>query len=95
MGRQAGLSDEEIARVREGADAAGWSPFEAAILRATDELHDGAALGDSTWQALRERYDDRQMLDLIFTIGQYHLIAMVLNGIRVDLDAGVEGLEYP
>ncbi|HMX28534.1 MAG TPA: carboxymuconolactone decarboxylase family protein, partial [Blastocatellia bacterium] len=39
IGRQAGLTDEEIARVKTGADAAGWSKSETALLRAVDELH--------------------------------------------------------
>ena len=38
----AGLAPEEIARVAEGPDAAGWSPLDGAMVRAVDEL-----LGDA------------------------------------------------
>src|SRR3954462_5078218 len=39
IGQTAGLTAEEIARVREGPDAPGWSPRRQALLRAADELH--------------------------------------------------------
>ncbi len=95
MGRQAGLDDAEIARLREEAKAPGWTPFEAALIAATDQLHQSSMIDDATWGALRERYDERQMLDLVFTVGQYHLIAMALNSLRVELDEGLQGLEKP
>ncbi|HEX4868666.1 MAG TPA: hypothetical protein VFV32_13735 [Acidimicrobiales bacterium] len=43
IARQVGLGDDEIARIAEGPDAAGWSPLEAALLRAPDELLTPAA----------------------------------------------------
>ena len=39
LGQRAGLSAEEIARVRSGPEAAGWSERQALLLRAADELH--------------------------------------------------------
>ncbi|MEY2460760.1 MAG: hypothetical protein QOG30_2590, partial [Acidimicrobiaceae bacterium] len=42
IGRAAGLSDEEIERLKAGPDAPGWDPFDAALVRAADELHDDA-----------------------------------------------------
>lgn len=47
-GREPGFTDEEISRVVESPDAAGWSRFEAAILRGVDELHDHAFITDAT-----------------------------------------------
>ncbi|HMZ22399.1 MAG TPA: carboxymuconolactone decarboxylase family protein, partial [Blastocatellia bacterium] len=79
IGRQAGLTDEEIARVKTGADAAGWSKSETALLRAVDELHAEAFISDATWQSLSARFSTQQLLDLIFTVGQYNLVAMALN----------------
>jgi alkylhydroperoxidase family enzyme len=91
IGRQCGLSDEEIHRVTEGPDAAGWSRFDATLLRAADELHGDAFLGDATWKALAERYDTKQMIDLIFVVGQYNLVSMALNSLGVQREEGVEG----
>lgn len=91
MGKKAGLDDEEIVRIKAGPDAAGWDPFDAALLRATDELHADAFIGDETWGILAERYDNRQMMDVVFAVGQYNMVSMLLNSLGVQLDEGVQG----
>src|SRR3954454_9357722 len=48
-----GLSRDDVERVRDGADAPGWSPRQVAILRAVDELHATRTLSDASWDALR------------------------------------------
>jgi 4-carboxymuconolactone decarboxylase len=93
IGKRAGLSDEEIDRVKEGPDAPGWSEFDATLLRAVDELRAQAFISDAVWNALAARYDTRQLLDLIFTVGQYNLVSMALNTLGVRLDEGVAGFE--
>ena len=92
IAREAGMSDEEIRRVAAGPTASGWSPFEAVLLRAVDELHADAFVSDATWQTLAQRYSTEQMMDLVFAVGQYNLVSMVLNSFGVQLDPGVEGL---
>jgi alkylhydroperoxidase family enzyme len=82
----AGLADDEIARIAEGPDAPGWAPLDAALLRAVDELVGGASIGDDTWAALTAELDDEQLLDLVFTVGAYDMLAMALGAVRVDLD---------
>ena len=91
IGRDAGISDEEIERGPSGPDARGWPPNEAAILRAVDELHDDAMITDSTWKVLSEHYSTEQLIDLVFTVGQYNLVSMALNTLGVQLDDGIEG----
>lgn len=91
ISRGIGISDEDISRVTRGPDAPGWDPFEATLLRAVDELHADAMIGDATWKALCERYDTRQLMDLVFTVGQYNLVSMALNTLGVQLDEGIEG----
>ncbi|MCH8813978.1 MAG: carboxymuconolactone decarboxylase family protein [Chloroflexi bacterium] len=92
IGRTAGLTDEEIDRVKEGPDAAGWASADADLLRAADELHNDSFISDATWNALSGRYDTQQMIDLIFVVGQYHTVSMALNSLGVQLDDGIEGL---
>lgn len=91
IGLSVGLTGEEIERIPEGASAEGWSDFERAILRAVDELDTEACLTDESWEALSAEYDTRQMLDLVFAVGQYRLVSMVLNTLGVPLDAGLDG----
>ncbi len=91
IGREAGLTDEEIQRIKAGPDAPGWSPFDAALLRAVDELREQALISDATWQKLSERYTTEQLLDLVFAVGQYNLVSMALNTLGVQLDEGIPG----
>jgi len=91
IGKQAGLNDDEIKRITEGPDAPGWNPFDATLLRAVDELYTDAFISDTTWKKLSERYDTHQLLDLIFTVGQYNAVSMALNTLGVPLDEGIQG----
>src|ERR1700704_1096631 len=52
IGKQAGLSDDDLMRIAEGPDAAGLDPFEATLLRAVDELHADTFISDPTWKGL-------------------------------------------
>ena len=91
IARQVGLSDEEIVRVTRGPDAPEWSGFDRALLLAVDELHADAYISDDTWAALDARYDTKQLMDVVFTVGEYNLVSMALKTFRVPLDDGVEG----
>ena len=88
IGRNAGLTEEEIERIKAGADAEGWSAGDAALLRATDELVEDHFIGDDTWAALARDagLDDRQRMDVVFTTGQYTQVSMMLNTFGVQLD---------
>jgi 4-carboxymuconolactone decarboxylase len=89
FGRRAGLTDQEIERVKLGPAAPSWDAFDATLCRAADELHRDGVVSDDTWRALAQRYDERQLLDLVFTVGQYNLVSWVLNSVGVELDEGV------
>ena len=86
LARDAGISDEEIARVADAPGAPGWSPLERAMLAAVDELLDEASIRDDTWAVLSSELDDRQLMDLVFTVGAYDVLAMALRSFRVLLD---------
>jgi len=86
IGHDAGLDDEEIARVAFGPDAPFWSDLEAALLRAADELvHDGE-ITDATWEVLSGQLDYQQLLDVIFTVGAYDTLTMMMRSVRLQLD---------
>ena len=91
IGRDAGLSDEEIRRVSQGADAPGWKAHEAVLIRAVDELYEDQIIEDETWNALGSHYNLEQIMDLVFAVGQYTLVSMALNTLGVELDPGIEG----
>ena len=37
----------------------------------------------------------QELLDIVFTVGQYHLVSMALNTFRVERDDGVTGVPFP
>ena len=88
IGLRSGLAAEEIARIKAGADAPGWSPADAALIRASDELHNDQFITDATWKALGEHFSDKQRMDVVFTAGQYTQVSMILNSFGVQLDEG-------
>jgi 4-carboxymuconolactone decarboxylase len=91
IGKNCGLTDAEIANIKTGADVVGWSSHDAMLIKSVDELRADAFISDDTWQGLKETYSDQQMMDLVFTVGQYNMVSMALNSFGVQLDPFIEG----
>jgi 4-carboxymuconolactone decarboxylase len=87
-----GIDRETIDRVARGPEAGDWSEAEAALLRAADELHSAAKISDDTWAVLADTYDERQLIEIAMTVGQYHMVAFALNSLGVEQDEGLEDL---
>ncbi|MGO9932151.1 MAG: carboxymuconolactone decarboxylase family protein [Steroidobacteraceae bacterium] len=90
IAKREGLSEEEIERVKRG-PLAGWDGRDAALLQAVDDLYEDSVVSDSTWAALAAQYSTAQMMDLVFTIGQYNLVSWALNSFGVPLDDFLPG----
>lgn len=86
IGKAVGMDDGDIERAKSGPAAKGWTAREAALLRAVDELHSDQFISDETWEQLRQHFDDRQVMDLVFTVGQYTLVWMALNSFGVQIE---------
>jgi AhpD family alkylhydroperoxidase len=84
IGRRVGLSAEDIARVRNGAE--GFAGRQAVLLRAVDELHDTRNISDETWAGLRAQLSDAELIELCMLVGHYEMLAMTLNALRVEVD---------
>ncbi len=82
----AGLDEDEVARIAEGPDAPGWPALDAAMVRAVDELIGDGAVSDATWMVLAGELDSQQLMDLVFTVGAYEVLAMALRSFDVELD---------
>jgi alkylhydroperoxidase family enzyme len=87
IAQRAGLSREQVQRVREGAAADGWSARQTLLLRAADELHADRAMSDDLWGALRPRLSDEELIELCMLVGHYEMLAMTLNTLRVQPEA--------
>ncbi len=91
IGKKVGLTDDDILRITEGPASPNLSEHDRLLMVAVDELHRDAVIGDKTWAALAEVYDTRQIMDLVFTVGQYNLVSMALNSFGVQLDENLQG----
>ena len=75
-----GLTEDDIERVRTGTAN---DPADALIVRAVDEMAESSTLSDDAWERLRGLLDERQVLDLIFTVGCYQVLAVAINTLRI------------
>jgi hypothetical protein len=83
LAKQAGLSEADIVAAQTGETD---DEFDRAVFAAVDELDEKSSLSDQTWTTLCQRLDERQRMDLIFTIGGYIALAMALNAFGVEPD---------
>jgi alkylhydroperoxidase family enzyme len=91
LARKVGISDEEIARVKRGPEAEGWTELEAAVLRAADELHSDACITDETWAVLAAHFDERQLIEVPMLVGQYHIVSFTLNTLGIQREPSLGG----
>ena len=90
-GLKIGLTDEDIAATKLGAASPHWNDYERMLMRLIDEMRDNYDIPDDLWAALSEHFNPRQLMDLIFTVGNYVMFSAVLNGMRVKPEAGDAG----
>ncbi len=95
LAQQLGVTNAEIEAIAVGADARSWSPVEADLLRAVDELFDDSRIGDATWARLSDHFDTRQLMELTFVVGSYLCLAFVFNSADLPLDPGLDPGNIP
>lgn len=88
IGLKSGLNAEEIERIKEGSGATGWSDKERALLAAADDLNRDHFISNPVWNELSSHYSERQCMDVVFTVGQYTQVSMILNTFGIQLDEG-------
>jgi 4-carboxymuconolactone decarboxylase len=73
----AGMTMEEIGAVRDGWNSPVWDgkDEDRAVLRAVDELIGNSCVSDETWAQLSRFFNRQQLMDLVFTVGNYVMVA--------------------
>ncbi len=81
-----GLTLEEIERVKGGGAAPGWSPEEALLLLAVDELLDRRGLSPESLETLSAYYSAQEIMDVMAIHGMYVILGCMINtwGLEVD-----------
>ena len=81
----AGVSPEEIARLRGDASTrGGWSADDGALVDAVREFIDEHRVSDQTWTTLAATHDDKLLVEILMVITHYCSLAFTLNGIRIE-----------
>ncbi len=91
IARAAGMSDAEIRSAKTGPDTPGLAELDRLLLQAADELHADAHVSDATWKGLEAHLSTQQLMDVVFTVGQYNLVSMALNSFGVQADDELPG----
>jgi AhpD family alkylhydroperoxidase len=86
LARVAGLREDEVERVKGGWQAAGWTPRQAMMLRAADELHADGTISGELWGQLRPELSDAELIELCMLVGHYEMLAMTLRALAVQPD---------
>ena len=86
LATEAGYTAADLARIPAGPDAPGWTQFERGLLRAVDELLGVGEIADETWKVLAAELDEHQLMDVVFVVGTYSMMAMAMRSFRVQLD---------
>ena len=88
LGRSAGISDEQMAHVLDEPLPEGlFTPSQAAIVVFCRKSTLMQPIDDATWAALREHFDPRQIMEIIFTCGLNQMISRFHAAVRTDVDA--------
>lgn len=85
IGQRCGLTRDEVSRVIDGSSAAGWDEHDAAVIRGVEELLADASVSDATWATLAKSWDEQQLIEFPYMVGQYVATAFVQNTLRVPL----------
>jgi 4-carboxymuconolactone decarboxylase len=92
---RSGITADEVDAIGPGADAGTWSPLEADLLAATDQLLDRYRIDDATWARLELQLDVRQLIEVAFVVGTYTCLAMAFNSFGLELDPDLDTVAAP
>ncbi|MCP5035384.1 MAG: carboxymuconolactone decarboxylase family protein [Actinomycetia bacterium] len=85
FGSAVGLSEQQLDSTMTGPASSPdlWSPDELRLMEVVDELAESADLGEESWAFLRERYDDKQIIEFIVLVGWYRTVSSMCNVLRI------------
>jgi 4-carboxymuconolactone decarboxylase len=92
----AGITIEEIAAIGIGPASPVWAAKDEdrSVLEAVDGLLKNAQITDETWNALARHFNQRQLMDLVFTVGNYAMFSWAIAAFGVPLEEGVDKIGF-
>jgi 4-carboxymuconolactone decarboxylase len=90
IARTLGIHDEQISAVERGDLQAACFDLEAqAVLCFASEALELPRVGDATFAALSDHFPPRQIVELLLVIGSYHMLALLMTTLDIDIDPAV------
>jgi alkylhydroperoxidase family enzyme len=90
IARKVGMTEDEIEAAR--TDGAGLGQFDRCLMRAAEEIVRHQFVSDATWACLAERYSREQLMETVFVVGCYTIMATITRsfGMEVEQDPETE-----
>lgn len=86
-GARVGITpDQAYSLVHGGAEDSCWTDEDRATLRFVDGLREDGQVSDATWTAMRARFPDDTLIELLVLAGWYHAISYLASGARIELE---------
>ena len=85
FGRPLELGEDVLRATVEGdADDPAFDARQSLLVRLVDELHETSTISAEIWSALEAVYDVLQIQELIYTVGLYHTVSFLCNGLGLE-----------
>lgn len=85
IAQKAGLTMDEIATLAKE-DSPEWTGKIRAMMFAVDDLIASNDITDEHWKELNKYFDDDRMIELVFLIGHYEMVAQLINTIGIPVE---------
>lgn len=87
VGHSVGVTDEQIAALERGEiTATCFDEAEQAVLGFTNEVMDLVEATDQSFNAVKKHFSDRAIIEMLYVIGTYMMVARVLRTGHIPLD---------
>jgi alkylhydroperoxidase family enzyme len=62
------------------------------LIDVADDLHRDSTISDAHWSSLVHRYTEAQLIEVVFVVGQYHLVSLLTNSLEIEPEAGLQSI---
>lgn len=90
IGGGVGLTDDEVRRLADER-LEGWNEDDRNLVELADQLCSTNNVDDELWGRLSQRWDERELMELLVVAGFYRLVSGFLNATGVELEPGAPG----
>jgi 4-carboxymuconolactone decarboxylase len=91
LGREIGITEEEIVAVTRPLTTHPWADDDRAVLALADDLYTDFSVTDQTWAELAARWSPKEIMEFVMTVGFYFMACGIHHTFGVQLDEGVPG----